>query len=86
MPLIGRVIGQGGAYGYLVRSVRDYPDPARIGAIMRDAGLEDIRWTPMTMGMVTIHVGTVPGAPTTSAKTSTAAAATPTTESNATVG
>jgi demethylmenaquinone methyltransferase/2-methoxy-6-polyprenyl-1,4-benzoquinol methylase len=61
VPLIGRVIGQGGAYGYLVRSVRDYPDPARVAAIMLDAGLEDVRWAPMTMGMVTVHVGTVPG-------------------------
>jgi demethylmenaquinone methyltransferase / 2-methoxy-6-polyprenyl-1,4-benzoquinol methylase len=60
VPIIGRVVGQGGAYGYLVRSVRDYPDPDRIAAIMRDAGLEDVRWTPMTMGMVTVHVGTVP--------------------------
>lgn len=59
VPLIGRVIGQGGAYGYLVRSVRDYPDPDRIAAIMREVGLEDVRWTGMTLGMVTLHVGTV---------------------------
>ena len=59
VPLIGRVIGQGGAYGYLVRSVRDYPDPDRIAAIMREAGLEDVRWTGLTLGMVTVHVGTV---------------------------
>jgi demethylmenaquinone methyltransferase/2-methoxy-6-polyprenyl-1,4-benzoquinol methylase len=64
VPLIGRVIGQGGAYGYLVRSVKDYPDPERIAAIMREAGLEDIRWTGMTLGMVTVHVGTVPESPT----------------------
>jgi demethylmenaquinone methyltransferase/2-methoxy-6-polyprenyl-1,4-benzoquinol methylase len=63
VPLIGRVIGQGGAYGYLVRSVKDYPDPDRIAAIMREAGLEDVRWTGMTLGMVTVHVGTVPGSP-----------------------
>jgi len=79
VPVIGRVIGQGGAYGYLVRSVRDYPDPTRVAAIMAEAGLEDIRWTPMTMGMVTIHVGTVPGSPT-------ASATAPTKESNGTVG
>jgi demethylmenaquinone methyltransferase / 2-methoxy-6-polyprenyl-1,4-benzoquinol methylase len=79
VPLIGRVIGQGGAYGYLVRSVRDYPDPTRIAEIMRDAGLVDVRWTAMTMGMVTIHVGTVPAMVTTTATT-------PTKESNATVG
>ena len=37
VPLIGRVIGQGGAYGYLVRSVKGYPEPERIAAIMREA-------------------------------------------------
>jgi len=30
---------------------------------MREAGLEDVRWTGMTLGMVTVHVGTVPGSP-----------------------
>ena len=60
VPLIGRLVGQGGAYGYLVRSVRDYPSPDRIAAIMREAGLEDVRWQAMTGGIVTVHVGVVP--------------------------
>jgi demethylmenaquinone methyltransferase/2-methoxy-6-polyprenyl-1,4-benzoquinol methylase len=76
VPLIGRVIGQGGAYGYLVRSVKGYPEPERIAAIMREAGLEDVRWTGMTLGMVTVHVGTVPGS----------LPVKPTKESNAPVG
>jgi demethylmenaquinone methyltransferase/2-methoxy-6-polyprenyl-1,4-benzoquinol methylase len=60
VPVVGRVAGQGGAYGYLVRSVKGYPDPERIAAIMRDAGLEDVSWQGMTGGIVTLHVGTVP--------------------------
>jgi len=60
VPLIGRVAGQGPAYGYLVRSVRGYPGPDRIAEIMREAGLVDVTWHGMSGGIVTLHVGTVP--------------------------
>jgi demethylmenaquinone methyltransferase / 2-methoxy-6-polyprenyl-1,4-benzoquinol methylase len=60
VPLVGRVAGQGGAYGYLVRSVKGYPGPDRIAEIMREVGLQDVTWQPMSGGIVTLHVGTVP--------------------------
>jgi demethylmenaquinone methyltransferase/2-methoxy-6-polyprenyl-1,4-benzoquinol methylase len=60
VPLIGRVAGQGSAYGYLVTSTQDYPAPDRIAGIMREAGLEDVRWEPLTLGIVTLHVGRRP--------------------------
>jgi demethylmenaquinone methyltransferase / 2-methoxy-6-polyprenyl-1,4-benzoquinol methylase len=60
VPVIGRVAGQGGAYGYLVRSVQGYPAPDRIAEIMREVGLLDVSWQPMSGGIVTLHVGTVP--------------------------
>lgn len=60
VPVIGRLAGQGGAYSYLVRSVQGYPGPDRIAAIMREAGLEDVRWQGLSGGIVTLHVGTVP--------------------------
>ena len=60
VPLIGRVAGQGDAYSYLVRSVRNYPAPERIAEIMREAGLVDVHWRGLTGGIVTLHVGTVP--------------------------
>jgi len=60
VPVIGRVAGQGGAYAYLVRSVQNYPSPERIAEVMREAGLVGIRWSGMSGGIVTIHVGTVP--------------------------
>ena len=60
VPVVGRVAGQGGAYGYLVRSVKGYPGPDRIAEIMREAGLEDVTWIGMSGGIVTIHTGTVP--------------------------
>ena len=61
-PFLGRLAGQGDAYGYLVESVRNYPKPERIAQIMRDAGLEQVSWMPMTLGMVTVHVGRRPAA------------------------
>lgn len=60
VPVIGRLAGQGDAYGYLVESVRNYPGPDHIAQVMRDAGLVDVTWTPMTLGMVTVHVGRRP--------------------------
>ncbi len=60
VPVIGRVAGQGGAYGYLVRSVKGYPGPDRIAEIMREVGLQDVSWQPMSGGIVTLHTGTVP--------------------------
>jgi demethylmenaquinone methyltransferase/2-methoxy-6-polyprenyl-1,4-benzoquinol methylase len=57
VPAIGAVIGQAEAYRYLVTSVRAYPPPEQIAAIMRDAGLVGVGWTRLTAGMVTIHVG-----------------------------
>jgi demethylmenaquinone methyltransferase/2-methoxy-6-polyprenyl-1,4-benzoquinol methylase len=59
VPLLGRVAGQGSAYGYLVRSVRAYPGPDRIAEIMREAGLVGVRWQGMSGGIVTLHIGTV---------------------------
>jgi demethylmenaquinone methyltransferase / 2-methoxy-6-polyprenyl-1,4-benzoquinol methylase len=60
VPVIGRLAGQGAAYGYLVKSVQAYPSPERIAEIMGEAGLTDVRWTPLTGGIVTLHEGTVP--------------------------
>lgn len=57
VPGIGRLAGQGEAYRYLVASVRAYPPPQEIAQIMRDVGLTDVAWVPMTFGMVTLHAG-----------------------------
>ena len=57
VPLLGRLVGQGAAYAYLIRSVRAYPSPERIAEIMTQAGLTDVRWFGLSGGIVTIHVG-----------------------------
>ena len=61
VPLLGRVAGQGPAYGYLVRSVKGYPGPEQIAQIMREAGLVNVTWHGISGGIVTLHVGTVAG-------------------------
>jgi demethylmenaquinone methyltransferase/2-methoxy-6-polyprenyl-1,4-benzoquinol methylase len=59
VPLIGRLVGQGDAYAYLVQSTRDYPGPERIADIMREAGLVNVDWASMSGGIVVLHTGTV---------------------------
>lgn len=60
VPILGRLAGQGDAYGYLVESVRQYPPPEHIVDVMRGAGLIQVAWRGMTAGMVTLHVGRRP--------------------------
>jgi demethylmenaquinone methyltransferase/2-methoxy-6-polyprenyl-1,4-benzoquinol methylase len=60
VPWLGGAIGQGDAYRYLVESVRAYPPPDEIAAIMREAGLVDVTWRGMLFGMVTLHTGRRP--------------------------
>ena len=62
VPLIGRIVGQAEAYRYLVSSVRAYPPPAEIAVIMARAGLANVAWVPLSLGMVTVHVGGRPEA------------------------
>jgi len=48
-------------YAYLPASVAAFVDREALSDIMRRAGLEDIRVTDLTGGIVAIHTGTVPG-------------------------
>jgi demethylmenaquinone methyltransferase/2-methoxy-6-polyprenyl-1,4-benzoquinol methylase len=59
-PVLGGLAGHRAAYRYLVTSVAAYPSPDRIAEIMRAAGLVDVRWIPLTAGMVTLHTGRRP--------------------------
>lgn len=60
VPLLGRLSGEPDAYRYLVASVRAYPEPSRVAEIMASVGFADVRWTPLSFGMVTIHTGRRP--------------------------
>jgi len=63
VPVLGSLAGEGAAYRYLVTTVRAYPTPERVAEVMAAAGLVDVRWIPLTFGMVTIHTGRRPDLP-----------------------
>jgi demethylmenaquinone methyltransferase / 2-methoxy-6-polyprenyl-1,4-benzoquinol methylase len=62
LPRIGRLIsGHDTAYAYLPASVLDFPDPARLAALMEQAGLEGVHYRRLAAGIVAIHVGMAGG-------------------------
>jgi len=61
VPLVGRFAGDSAAYSYLPESVKRFPPPAGLAAIMDGAGLERIRWTILAGGIIAIHSGRRPG-------------------------
>lgn len=60
VPLLGRVTGNPDAYSYLPESVRSFPSPEGLAAIMDRAGLEGIRYTILAGGIIAIHSGRKP--------------------------
>ena len=59
VPLIGRLTGESQAYTYLPSSVKRFPGPQALGAILHDAGLRDVRWILTAGGIIALHSGTV---------------------------
>ncbi len=62
MPVTATVISgdRSGAYRYLPRSVRTFPDPVALSAQIADAGFAEVARTPLTFGVCTIHTARVP--------------------------
>ncbi len=60
VPVIGRVAGDSDAYEYLPESVRSFPSPANLAALMDQAGLAQIRYTVLAGGIIAIHSGIRP--------------------------
>ena len=60
VPVLGRV-ADAQAYSYLPRSVRRFPDPVELAAMMWRCGLREIRWIVTAGGIIALHVGEVPG-------------------------
>src|SRR3954471_15172266 len=57
-PILGRISDDPEAYAYLAESVRSFPGPRELAERMdRSAGLEQIRYTVLAGGIVTIHTG-----------------------------
>jgi demethylmenaquinone methyltransferase / 2-methoxy-6-polyprenyl-1,4-benzoquinol methylase len=58
VPALGRLAGDSDAYTYLPNSVKRFPGPEGLAAVMASAGLRDIRWILTAGGIIAIHVGT----------------------------
>jgi len=62
VPVLGRIVAHDpDAYRYLPESVHRFPPAPELAGIMRDAGLVDVGYRRLMMGVVALHVGTVPG-------------------------
>ena len=58
LPLVGRVVsGHPWAYTYLPASVKEFPGPVRLAALMEEAGFERTGYTLLTFGIAAIHWG-----------------------------
>jgi demethylmenaquinone methyltransferase/2-methoxy-6-polyprenyl-1,4-benzoquinol methylase len=57
VPVLGRLTNDPAAYAYLAESVHSFPDPAGLAAKMDAAGLDQIRYSVLAGGIVTIHSG-----------------------------
>lgn len=60
IPLLGAVTDEQ-AYSYLPSSVKRFPEPRALAAIMERAGLEQLRWILTAGGIIALHVGVRPG-------------------------
>jgi demethylmenaquinone methyltransferase/2-methoxy-6-polyprenyl-1,4-benzoquinol methylase len=57
---MGRLVARDpGAYRYLPESVHRFPPASELAGIMRSAGLREVRFTRLMLGVVALHVGSV---------------------------
>jgi demethylmenaquinone methyltransferase / 2-methoxy-6-polyprenyl-1,4-benzoquinol methylase len=58
VPFLGTLAGDRDAYSYLPDSVRSFPLPEGLAAMVAEAGLADVRWLVLAGGIIAIHSGT----------------------------
>jgi demethylmenaquinone methyltransferase/2-methoxy-6-polyprenyl-1,4-benzoquinol methylase len=58
-PALGRFAGDGAAYSYLPSSVKRFPGPRELAAVMDGCGLRAISYVLTAGGIIAIHVGEV---------------------------
>jgi demethylmenaquinone methyltransferase / 2-methoxy-6-polyprenyl-1,4-benzoquinol methylase len=61
VPLAGRVLPGGEAYTYLPASVRRFPGPEDLSALLRKAGFDAVDYQLLGGGIVALHVAHRPG-------------------------
>ncbi len=57
VPLLGKVLPGGSAYTYLPASVRRFPRPEDLAALLQTVGFEDVRYRRFAGGIVALHTG-----------------------------
>lgn len=57
VPMIGKILGGGSAYKYLMDSIEDFPRPDTVTDMFSAAGFSKVQCRPMTMGSVCIFSG-----------------------------
>jgi demethylmenaquinone methyltransferase/2-methoxy-6-polyprenyl-1,4-benzoquinol methylase len=57
IPLLGRLLPGGAAYTYLPASVRRFPGPEDLAALLREAGFDGVEFRRFAGGIVALHVG-----------------------------
>jgi demethylmenaquinone methyltransferase/2-methoxy-6-polyprenyl-1,4-benzoquinol methylase len=58
VPLAGKVLPGGQAYTYLPASVRRFPGPEELAALLEEAGFSAIGWKVLGGGIVALHTAT----------------------------
>jgi demethylmenaquinone methyltransferase/2-methoxy-6-polyprenyl-1,4-benzoquinol methylase len=61
VPLAGKVLPGGNAYTYLPASVRRFPNPEDLSALLERAGFERVSYRLLGGGSVALHFGSAPG-------------------------
>ena len=57
VPLLGRVLPGGEAYTYLPASVRRFPRPEDLAALLAECGYASVRFKLFAGGIVALHIG-----------------------------
>ena len=57
VPLLGKLLPGGAAYSYLPASVRRFPGPEELAAVIASAGFDDVRYRTFAGGIVALHTG-----------------------------
>ncbi|MCF7848157.1 MAG: ubiquinone/menaquinone biosynthesis methyltransferase [Kiritimatiellales bacterium] len=57
VPIIGKMMGGGSAYKYLIASIEDFPAPDAVVEMVETAGFEDVRHRPLAFGAISIFSG-----------------------------
>jgi demethylmenaquinone methyltransferase / 2-methoxy-6-polyprenyl-1,4-benzoquinol methylase len=59
VPMLGQLAGDAQAYSYLPDSVKRFPGPEALAALMSRSGLGEIRYLITAGGIIALHVGRV---------------------------